>query len=162
GTGDSIDEAKAGGTDLIKGSVSIDLTAAGFAGQEIENVTLLNGFGNLYIAGNGLNNLLTGNDGIYGGAGADKMDGGDGNDAFNNSGYLADGAADVMIGGKGDDIYNVFESLDTVVETVANADGGGTDLVLANITFSLAALANVENVQLIGLTTFEALNATGN
>src|SRR6185436_19482343 len=62
---------------------------------------------------------------------------------------------DTMIGGLGDDIYVVDGLSDQVVENL----GEGTDTVQAGITFTISAMANVENLTLTGTA---AVNATGN
>ncbi len=100
----------------------------------VEGLTLT-GTADLAGTGNSLNNLLTGNDG------ANLLDGGAG--------------ADTMAGGRGDDSY-VVDSVGDVVEEAAN---GGSDTVQSTLNFSLATLANVEHLTLLGLGN---LSATGN
>ena len=112
----------------------------------VENLTLA-GSGNINGTGNGDANSITGNAGnntLTGLAGADIIAGGAGNDTL-------DGGAgnDTMTGGLGDDIYFV-DSLFDVVTEVANA---GTDEVLTSLaSYSLAAIANVENLTGIAAT----------
>ncbi|MBI3506720.1 MAG: M10 family metallopeptidase C-terminal domain-containing protein, partial [Proteobacteria bacterium] len=89
------------------------------------------------IIGNALGNVLNGG----AGTGNDTLEGGLG--------------ADTMVGGAGNDMYYVDNVGDSVVESA----GQGTDQVISYITFSLAALANVENVTLSGI---GAIDATGN
>ena len=76
--------------------------------------------------------ILRGNSGdnvIAGGGGDDLIDGG--------------GGADVMAGGLGDDVYVVDDAGDKVLE----AGGEGTDEIRTGLAaFSLAALANIENL----------------
>lgn len=97
--------------------------------------------------------LLGGNgdDRLFGGYGNDKLDGGSGND------YL-DGEAgtDRLTGGLGDDTFIVDALADKVVESA----GGGTDLVISSVTFSLAKASQVENIELAA--SGGAINATGN
>ncbi|MGE0725973.1 MAG: S8 family serine peptidase, partial [Alphaproteobacteria bacterium] len=73
---------------------------------------------------------LEGKDQLTGAAGADLLDGGPG--------------ADTMTGGNGDDTFVVAQSADVVSE----AAGGGIDLVLASIAYTLPA--NVEDLTLTG------------
>ena len=86
---------------------------------------------------------LAGNDTLNGGRGNDTLDGGAGND--------------LMVGGAGNDTYLVNSSLDRITPETAT---GGTDTVLASITYSLntTALRHVENLTLTGT----AANGTGN
>jgi Tol biopolymer transport system component len=103
-------------------------------GGYVEDLTLT-GTAGLAGTGNALNNTLTGNDGD------NLLDGGSG--------------ADTMAGGWGDDTYVVDSAGDVVNEAVSS----GNDTVQSTVSFSLAALINVENVTLLGLSD---LAATGN
>ena len=60
-----------------------------------------------------------------------------------------------MFGGTGNDTYVV----DNVGDVVTELDGEGTDTIQSSMSFSLAALAFVENLTLTGSA---ALSATGN
>ncbi|MBO1058829.1 MAG: calcium-binding protein, partial [Dolichospermum sp. JUN01] len=88
-----------------------------------------------------------------------SIKGNDGNDTITGSQYsdLLDGGAgsDNMIGGLGNDVYIVDSATDTITE---NANEG-TDRIESSITFSLAALPNIENLTLTGTA---AINGTGN
>ncbi len=143
---DTVTENSAQGTDSVNSSVSFTL------GTNVENLMLtgagvVNGTGNAsanVITGNDAANLLSGlggNDTLIGNGGDDTLDGGAGDDA--------------MTGGTGNDTYVVGSVGDTVNELA----GGGTDLVRSNITFSIQALAEIENLTLFGNGT---INATGN
>jgi Ca2+-binding RTX toxin-like protein len=81
------------------------------------------------------NNIITSS------IGNDKLDGGKG--------------IDTLTGGKGNDTYIVDSIKDIVVEEV----NSGIDTIQSSVTFSLAALVNVENLTLIGT---KAINGTGN
>jgi Ca2+-binding RTX toxin-like protein len=132
--GDQVVEAAGGGTDLVKSNIDFTLAALAF----VENVTLT-GTSDIDVTGNALDNVLTGNDGV------NLLDGGVGNDT--------------MIGGKGDDTYLVDDIDDVISETFANFSLGGIDTVVANVTYSIAAVANVDNITLSG---GAQANATGN
>ncbi|EGF93683.1 hemolysin-type calcium-binding repeat 2 copies family protein [Asticcacaulis biprosthecium C19] len=127
--GDTVVEAADEGTDWLHSQLSIDLTAIG-----VENVSLMTSVGTQLI-GNGLNNVM------YGNAGDDSFWGGAGNDSLNGF-----GGNDSLSGGTGDDTYFVDSSGDTVAE----ADGEGTDIVYTGATYSLVGRA-VENAILLGV-----------
>ncbi len=121
---DTVIEVTGEGTDTISSTIGFDLLAGGIF---VENLTLT-GNGDVDAKGNTLDNLLTGNDG------KNILDGGSGNDT--------------LAGGKGDDTYIVDAPGDKVIETLASKAGGGIDTVDTTISFSLATLANVENLVL--------------
>jgi Ca2+-binding RTX toxin-like protein len=125
---DSVFENAGEGRDTVISSV--DFTLA----DNIENLTLAAGAGDINGFGNASSNLLTGNEG------KNILDGLDG--------------ADTMKGGKGDDIYFVANGGDKVIENVNE----GTDQVFSTVDFTLATLSNVEHVHLTGA----AIKATGN
>ena len=135
---DVVAENDGEGDDVILAAVSYTLASY------FENLTLtggddLEGTGNSLaniIKGNTGNNILTGNDGN------DTLDGGAGDD-------------DTLNGGAGDDLYVVDSDTDTIIE----ANGEGTDTVAASVTFSIAALDDVENLTLSGS---GSINGTGN
>jgi Ca2+-binding RTX toxin-like protein len=86
--------------------------------------------------------------------GSDVIDGGGGNDLIDGR-----GGADLMIGGAGNDVMKV----DCCGDAVSEIAGGGTDTVLASVSFDLSngrqAIGAVENVTLTGSA---AANAIGN
>jgi Ca2+-binding RTX toxin-like protein len=134
---DAVVENADEGTDTVYAGITYTLTA------NLENLVLAGG-ASINATGNALDNVLIGNRGanvLTGGAGDDTLDGRIG--------------ADTLIGGAGDDLYVVDNVGDVVTETA----GQGTDTVEANISYSVASLANVENVTLTGNT---AISATGN
>jgi Ca2+-binding RTX toxin-like protein len=138
-TTDVILENSSGGTDTVQSSVTFTIAAI----ANVENLTLT-GSTAINATGNGLGNVLTGNSGnntLNGGAGNDTLDGGAG--------------TDTLLGGAGDDLYVMTATTDVITENA----GEGTDAVQSSVTFSLAAIANVENLTLTGST---AINATGN
>ena len=141
---DAVIELANGGTDLVMAGLSFTLAA------NVENLILTgtaainatgNSDGNELTGNSGANVLsgLDGNDTLFGGDGADTLDGGTGNDS--------------MVGGNGDDVYFVDSVLDKTVETSL----GGTDLVNASVSLTLAGY--VENLTLMGNA---AINGTGN
>ncbi len=125
--GDRIVESANGGTsDTVIASVDFIL------GDNIENLTMI-GLSDLSATGNGLKNIIVGNDG------ANRIDGGAG--------------IDWMKGGLGDDIYYVDNSADKITEN----DLEGTDSVQSKVTYTLSA--HVENLSLLGKGN---INGTGN
>ena len=136
---DLITEAAGGGTDTVKARVSFSLAAI----ANVENLTLT-GSANIIGTGNSLDNLLIGN------SGNNSLNGGDGNDTINGGAGI-----DTLIGGTGDDTYIVDSNTDLITE----AAGEGTDTVKASVSFSLAAIANVENLTLTGSAN---INGSGN
>ena len=95
----------------------------------------LNGGDALNGTGNGLANVINGNDGanllfgggdndtINGGDGADLIDGGTGNDSLNGG---AGGDADIIIGGDGNDTIDVGSGNDLIRYS---ANGFGADII---------------------------------
>jgi Ca2+-binding RTX toxin-like protein len=125
------------GNDTVNASATYTLAA------NVENLNLT-GIGNINGTGNALDNIITGNSGnnvLDGGAGNDILTGGAGNDT--------------LTGGAGNDTYIVDSTTDSIVERA----GEGIDTINSSVTFSLAALGNVENLTLTGTA---AINATGN
>ncbi len=173
--GDIVVEAFNQGTDIVKTSISYNLT------DNVENLTLIgtaaiNSTGNTLaniIIGNTAANILNGldgNDTISGGDGADSITGGLGNDTLKGEAGddtlsgdagidILDGGlgADSLTGGDGNDTYTVDNIGDLVSETNSNATTGGTDLVNSSITYILGA--NLEKLTLTGTL---AINGTGN
>ncbi|WP_162183339.1 beta strand repeat-containing protein, partial [Neorhizobium vignae] len=120
------------GTDLVKTALSAyALTNV----ANVENLTFT-GTGDFSGTGNSLANVITG------GTGNDTLDGGAG--------------ADTLVGGLGNDIYIVDMATDVVTE----AAGAGTDEIRASLAaYSIAALANIENLTYTGSENF---TGTGN
>jgi Ca2+-binding RTX toxin-like protein len=135
--GDVVTENANEGTDTVKSSVSLDISAKAY----LENITLT-GAAAVNAIGNAAANSLTGN------SASNSLSGGGGNDTLNGG-----GGVDALDGGLGNDIYAVDTPTDSIV------DAGGTDTVQSSVTFSLAALAAIENLTLTG---GSAINGTGN
>jgi trimeric autotransporter adhesin len=125
-----------------------NLTLTGFAFQGLGNA-----LGNRIVGTSLANNLVgqdgndileagAGNDSLDGGIGSDRLDGGTGNDS--------------MTGGADNDVFVVNSVGDSIVEL---AGGGTADRVESTITFSLAALTEVEQLTLLGAAN---INGTGN
>lgn len=148
-TGDADDNILDGGkgNDHLVGNGGDDWLIGGAGNDKI-----IAAWGDDWIdAGSGNDNITSGagDDDIYAGAGNDKVVGGAGND------WIDGGAGkDNMIGGAGDDTYYV-DAKDKVNEVA----GGGNDTIVTNSSYSLAKLANVENLTLDG---GADINATGN
>ena len=113
-----VQENSGEGTDTVRSSVSYVLSAS------IENIELL-GTGNINATGNEDANQLVGNDGN------NLLDGG--------------ASADTMAGGLGNDTYVV----DNVNDIVSEGVDAGRDLVMASISYQVGA--NVEDLTLTGL-----------
>ncbi|MFH1158390.1 MAG: calcium-binding protein [Pseudomonadota bacterium] len=138
-TADTITENAGEGTDTVKSSVTYTIASL----TNIENLTLT-GSGIINGTGNTLDNVLTGNtvnNTLTGGAGNDTLDGGAG--------------TDTLVGGTGNDIYIV----DTTTDTITEGASAGTDTIQSSLTYTIAALTNIENLTLTGAS---AINGTGN
>jgi Ca2+-binding RTX toxin-like protein len=139
--GDIVNElASQGKQDNVYAYLSYTLTA------NVEHLRL-GGTTNINGTGNDLNNIINGN------VGNNTLDGGIGNDTLNGGAGI-----DTLIGGAGNDVYVVDSITDTLTELLAGA-AGGIDTVQSSVTFSLAAIANIERLTLTGATN---INATGN
>ena len=108
---DTVMEAAGGGIDTIVAGFSYTL------GAELENLTAAAGAGGIALTGNGLANVVTGNDA------ANVLDG--------------KGGADTLAGHGGNDTYFVDNAADVIVE----GPGGGTDTVIASVSYVLTAAA---------------------
>ena len=138
GTGDDIYLVDST-TDIITengnaGTDTIQSSVTYTIATNVENLTL-KGTAAINGTGNAGNNIITGN-------------------GVNNT--LEGGAGiDTLIGGTGDDIYIV----DSITDIITENANGGTDTIQSSVTFTIAALTNVENLTLTGTT---AINGTGN
>lgn len=145
--GDVTVEALTGGTDVVKTTVTYAL------GDNVENLILLPGAGDIGGTGNLLVNTITGN------TGNNTLDGA--------------GGRDVLKGGAGNDTYvvDLFRSgaASVVQDTVSELANGGNDTLALRTPdgYALGAAytallpANVENLDL-SLTDALNINATGN
>lgn len=109
--------------DLVGGSLikaSADVTLL----SGVNRATLL-GVGNINATGSAGDDTLTGN------AGNNRLEGGAG--------------FDVLTGGLGDDVY-----VDPVGDNVVEKPGEGSDTIFSSTSYALGAIANVENLRLIG------------
>lgn len=147
-----------GGSDYLYGGIGTDALDGGEGGDRLYGGTgvdtLLGGAGSDRLFGDEGGDALYGgadNDNLYGGAGLDSLEGGDGDDHLSDgddyNGDAQDGAT--MNGGAGSDSYYVNSALDTVVETLSQAQGGGIDTVQLGYNVSSFTLgAEVENLYL--------------
>ncbi len=124
-------------TDTITAAVTTTLPA------NVENLTLT-GTAAINGTGNAGNNVITGN------SGNNTLNGGAGNDTLNGGAGI-----DTLIGGLGNDIYIV----DSITDIITENASAGTDTIQSSVTYTIAALANVENLTLTGTA---AINGTGN
>ncbi|MCC4116532.1 calcium-binding protein [Aromatoleum toluclasticum] len=158
--GDGNDKLTGGdGNDEIHGGNGNDNIIAGNGANNIfadaGNDKITAGDGDDVIDGGAGNDVIMsggGNDTIFGGDGKDNIKAGDGNDIIDGG-----NGADNMAGGAGDDTYVVSEAKDKIVEQA----NGGNDTVISSSDFSLAKLANVENVTLTGLADSDATGNAG-
>jgi Ca2+-binding RTX toxin-like protein len=140
---DSVVENPGEGIDLVRGTISWTLSA------NIEKLVLV-GSGPFIGTGNALDNAVSGGAGadtLLGMSGADTLTGGAGDDSL-----VGGPGVDRMIGGAGSDIYVVDDEHDEVIERA----GGGTDTVLASVSYTLPTY--VEDL----LLTAAGLVGTGN
>jgi Ca2+-binding RTX toxin-like protein len=149
---DVILEDEDGGRDLVRSSVAYTLPGSYVEDLALYGAAALLGVGNAAdnrLYGSAFANTLrglAGHDTIYGAAGADSLFGGDGDDVLDGG-----TGQDYAEGGAGNDTYFVDSALDVVVE----APGGGLDIVFASASYTLAG--GVEILRLVG----NGLSATG-
>jgi Ca2+-binding RTX toxin-like protein len=156
---DTITETASGGIDTVSTSLTSFSLAAGEASASgnVEYIEYLEHVGDTDFTGTGnaLANVIIsggGNDSLDGGKGNDKLVAGAGNDTLNGG-----VGADILIGGDGNDVYVVDLPPPSVNElgavpgdtvTELNLTTGGIDTIktFGLGSYSLAALANVENL----------------
>lgn len=128
-----VDNAGVAITESVGGGVDLVRSSISWTlGSEIENL-ILTGFDPVNATGNSSANVLTGN------VAANTLDGKAG--------------ADTMVGGPGDDIYVVDNAADVVTEL----SGEGRDSVQSSVSWTLP-----DNVELLQLTGYSGISATGN
>jgi len=127
---DVIIENAGEGLDIVQSSVTFSLDTT--ANVEI---LILKGSASIKGTGNSMDNIITGN------SGSNILDGGIGIDS--------------LLGGAGNDTY-IVDSTTDIIDEIINE---GTDTVQSSISFSLNAIANVENLTLTGN---GLINGTGN
>ncbi|NHC38077.1 beta strand repeat-containing protein [Scytonema millei] len=137
---DTVVEDLNAGIDTVRANFNYSLSTST---PNVENLTLL-GTEDLTGTGNSSNNNLIGN------SGNNTLDGQAGNDILDGK-----AGADILTGGIGDDTY----VLDNVGDTVIEDADPSSDTIQANFTYSLANLANVENLTLLGTS---QIDGTGN
>jgi Ca2+-binding RTX toxin-like protein len=164
-----VDETSGGGIDTVIASVTYLLAPPESA--DVENLTLASGKGDINGSGNGLNNLITGNEGqnnldgedgndtilsgakhdfLVGGAGNDSLNGGTGDDFF-----FGDIGDDTMIGGTGSDVFfydSVLDGHDLIRGFDGNGNGGQDVLDLETLFNDLGAGNAVERIARVQIT----------
>jgi Ca2+-binding RTX toxin-like protein len=140
-------EGGAGADTLIGGGSSDTASYASSSAGVTVSLALAAGIG-----GDALGDSLSGIENLTGSAHADMLTG-DGNDNTLDGG----GGADALIGSTGNDTYVVDNAADVVTE---NADEGTDEVRTSLASYSLAAVANVENLTGTA-TTGQALTGDG-
>jgi Ca2+-binding RTX toxin-like protein len=108
------------------------------------------------LIGTNDDDILTGsagNDTLYGLGGNDTLYGLEGNDTLSGG-----PGVDTMVGGAGDDVYNVDNAADQVIEAV----GGGTDRVLASVSYILHPGQEIEQIETGNIAGTTVINFEGN
>jgi Ca2+-binding RTX toxin-like protein len=147
-SGDVVIEAAGGGID----TVFVAFAAANYIlADNVENLSLMIGFGvgdALAGTGNSLNNE------IFGNLNDNRLEGLAGNDTLDGS-----TGADTLVGGKGNDTYIIDNADDTLIEN----PGEGTDTIQTFASFSLdtPAIANIENLTLLGTDNIDGIGNAG-
>jgi len=184
---DIVIEAANSGTDELSllGTFNLGVATTIILGANIENLTAQQAVDTkLNLTGNTLNNQLTGNnlanmldggkgnDTLFGREGDDTLIGDIGNDNLNgnegadmligglgNDTLDGDAGLDSLVGGLGNDTYVLDDINDVTEDSIVEAANEGIDTVNTAFSYSLSALANVENIILSGS---GSINATGN
>lgn len=112
-------------------------------GGQYRNIFYGNDKGNRFWGGNSGDFAYGGNgdDVFILGVGDDYVEGGGGNDVLDGG-----KGVDTLIGGRGNDSYVI----DSLADVVTEKAGEGIDTIKASVSYSLAALPNIENLTLTG------------
>jgi Ca2+-binding RTX toxin-like protein len=140
---DNIAEVAGAGIDRVEASFSFTL------GAEFENLTLTEG-APINGAGNGLANVLTGNEA------ANRLTGLGGNDTLDGG---IDDLTDTLAGGAGNDTYILRSAGDRIIELVGE---GSADTIRSGVSLTLAAGVEVERLTTLNTQWTVAQNLTGN
>ena len=136
---ETVVESAGEGTDTVQASVSYVL------GEYVENLTLI-GTGNLNGTGNGLANVLSGNEDdnvLAGREGEDTLWGGS---ALGIDSYLITSGNDMLIGGAGNDTYvfNLGDGADTIDDVALPGEGNvvifGNGIIRSALSFSAGSV----------------------
>jgi Ca2+-binding RTX toxin-like protein len=124
-----------------EGTDTVITTGNYYLYQEIENLTLASGAGNIFGVGNGLANTITGNEGdnlLLGGAGNDTVSSGTGADRLFGEGgddtLHGDAGNDQLVGGAGNDTLAGGDGNDSLYGEDGNdilVGNAGTDILIA-------------------------------
>jgi Ca2+-binding RTX toxin-like protein len=156
---ETLTNASGGGIDKVSSSVSFTL------GDNLDNLALT-GTGNTSGAGNGLDNVITGNTGnntlsgdggndtINGGDGNDIIDGGAGNDALhggNGNDVMFAGKGDFVGGDAGNDDIRVTEAGFTTVDGGTGIDQVSLAALGATINLTSLPGSTIKNIEIIDI-----------
>ncbi|MBD1852706.1 calcium-binding protein [Leptolyngbya sp. FACHB-711] len=151
---DTVIEELNQGVDVVRASISYNLSSGGYVEKLVLEGNAANGTGNSLdneLYGNAADNLLSGGDGN------DVLRGGDGNDVLrgdNGDDHLNGGSGNNQLtGGSGNDVYYVENATTAIFEAVS----GGYDGVRSTVSYTLTA-----EVEILALDGFSAINGTGN
>ena len=142
--GDRVFEKAGEGRDTVRASVSYVLAA----GQEIETLELIPGYGNLNLTGNNLANTLRDN------AGDNRLDGGAGDDLL-----ISSGGRDVLVGGAGSDAAVIDRAGATVALSFVMASVNGVTTLVGDGT-TTTSVGHITLTGGAGADTFVTLSGT--
>ncbi len=153
-TGDRVYETVGEGRDRVAVSISYALEPQ--ASVEILETTALAGTSSIDLRGSSASQMIIGNNGANrfdGGGGNDWMIGAGGDDSFNGT-Y----SASRYEGGAGNDTYFIYDGSDLVVELA----GGGVDRVAVLQSYHLAAGSEVEILETLDIQRLDKFSLIGN